>query len=265
MYVFWKEERALRIRLHETSKMRRRAARARASEVLHLAENRATLVLACIASAVVSFAAYFVAWAFALAVSEFSQKDGFGLWLFTQLLTVALLLLLAMPLWLGTYRLALRMVDARPFGMEDYFYYIKNPEKYTRALGISARLLVRWIPAILGFWVLQLFFAYDLVGLLLIFFFAITVLLSLLLVGKLCGFVTAAVTDGSMSLDRAIKKGRAVAAGEQMSALRFHFGMAWRMLLSLLFAGVPLILHTLPVSMLASACYIRRLSARDDI
>ncbi|MBE6662183.1 MAG: hypothetical protein E7606_02740 [Ruminococcaceae bacterium] len=255
----------MRIRLCETPRARRRAARERASEVLHLAENRATLVLACIASAVVSFASYFVAWAFALAVSELSCEDGFVLWLFTQLLTVVLLLLLAMPLWLGTYRLALRMVDARSFGMEDYFYYIKNSATYTRALGISARLLVRWIPAILGFWVLQLFFDYDLVGLLLACFFAVTVLLSLVFVGRLCGFVTMAIADSSLSLGKAQQRGAVIASGEQMSTLRFHFGMAWRMLLSLLLAGVPLILHTLPSSMLATACYVRRLSARDDI
>ena len=255
----------MRIQLHESSKARRRAARARASEVLGLAENRITLVLACIASSVVSFAAYFAAWAFSLAVYELSQKDSFGLWLFTQLLTIALLLLLAMPLWLGTYRLALRMVDVRSIGMEDYFYYIKTSDRYTRALGISARLLVCWLPAIVGFLVLQVFFAYDVIGLLLIGLFAVTVVISLVLVGKLCGFVTMAVADSSLSLAKASAKGRAVAAGEQMSTLRFHFGMAWRMLLSLLFVGVPLILHTLPSSMLAAACYIRRLAARDDL
>lgn len=250
------------IRLKETPQERQKAARESAVAVLLVGDNRFALVLACLASGLMSFVSYFVAWAISLAIAEITGTQSFGLWLASQLLTILCFVLFAMPLWLGTYRMAMCLVDGQGVGTEDLFYYIGSKRLYTRALGVSLRLLWCWLPAIVGFLVVRLFFDFDFIGFLLVCMFAITLVLSMLFVSGLGGFVTLALTDESLSLDRARWQAASCMAHERMCVLRFELGMAWRVLLSLIPVGVPLLLHTLPESMLSAVCYSRRMAAR---
>lgn len=237
--------------------------------MLHSSDNRLVLVLAGIASAFVSFVSYFAVWASSLALYEMPfakdlESHAFAVWFGSRLLTLALFLLFAMPLWLGMYRMAICMADGYSVGLEALFHYIRSGELYARALGISLRLLIYWLPALVGLLVLQLLFAFDLIGFLLVCFFAITLVLSLLLVSSLGGFVTAALTDDSISLDLAKRTAASSMAGERMCVFRFYLGTACRILLSLLPAGVIFMLHTLPASMLSAVCYSRRMAAREN-
>ncbi len=256
--------------IQESPSERKKTARACALGVLHAGENRLALVLAGIASAVVSFVARFVTWALSLALYEMPfgealEPYSFLVWLGSQLLTLALFWLFAMPLWLGMYYMAIRMTDGYSVGAEDFFRYIGDSGLYARALGISARLILRWFPALVGFLFMQLCFDFDFIGFLLVCFFAITLVLSILFASGLGGLVTAALSDDSLEIDKAKKIAAASLGGERMCVFRFHLGMACRMLLSLLPAGVVLMLHTLPMSMLSAVCYARRMAARGDI
>ena len=254
--------------LHESPRSRRHAARACARQVLATGANRLILVLSGIASAVVSFLSYYAVWFGMMAFHTLpggESTDTFLAWLVMHLLILVLLWLLAMPLWLGMYRLAIRMVDGETVDGREFFYYVTSAARYGRALGISAQLIVRWLPAFLGYIVMQAFFDHDLIGLLLVLMFVITILLSLLLVGGLGGFVTMVLTEEHLSQDRAKRLAARILDGERMCDFGFHMDMAWRMLVSLALAGVPLLLPTLPASMLSAACYARRLAVRDDL
>ncbi len=256
--------------IHETPCERRRAARVCARQVLGIGANRLVLALAGIACATVSFLSFFAVWIglmafYALPIGESAEEGTFLAWCIMHLLILAVFWLLAMPLWLGMYRMAIRMVDGEAIDGKMFFHYVASADMYGRALGISARLILRWLPAFVGYLVMQAFFGYDLIGVLLVLLFAITLVLSILWVGGLGGFVTVALTEDMLSLDRARKISERIMDGERMCDFGFHLGMAWRMLCSLLLVGIPLMLHTLPESMLSAVCYVRRLSARDDI
>jgi hypothetical protein len=200
-----------------------------------------------------------------LPIGESLGEGAVGFWCFMHLVMLLLFWLLAMPLWLGMYRMAIDMVDGNDGESKTFFRYVDSAESYGRALGISACLILRWLPAFVGYLVMRAFFANDLVGYLLILLFALTVILSLLWVGALGGFVTLALTNDELSLGRTRRFAAAILEGERMCDFAFHLGMAWRMLVSLAFAGIPLLLHTLPQTMLSAVCYVRRLSVRDDI
>ena len=256
--------------IRETARERRRMARGCARQVLNAGANRLTLVLAGIACVTVSFFSYFVVWIGSMAlyaspVGERLGEEGFLFWCIMHLLILLLFWLLATPLWLGTYRMAICMVDGRRIDGKDFFRYVADARAYGRALGITARLILRWLPAVVGYVLMQAFWGSDLLGVLLLVLFVLTVVISLLWVGALGGFVTVALTDDGLSLRRARRLAARALAGERMCDFGFHLGMAWRMLVSLLLVGVPLMLHTLPASMLSAACYVRRRLARDDL
>lgn len=254
----------------ETSRERRVAAREGARYVLGIGGNRLALVLAGIACAVVSFFSFFAVWVGSsalgmLPIGEILGAETFFGWCVMHLLILAVFWLLAMPLWLGMYRMAIFMVDGSEVNGKTFLYYVASADSYGRALGISVRLILRWLPAFVGYVVMRSFFDYDLVGLLLVVLFVSTLVFSLFLVGALGGFVTLAVSNDSMSMDRAKRTAAKILDGDRMCDFGFHLGMVWRILLSLLLAGVPLVLHTLPFTMLSAVCYVSRLSVRDDI
>lgn len=271
MFIFKRKGRpTLAFSIYESSRERRGAARDGARYVLGLGANRLILVLAGIACAAVSFLSFFVVWVGSAAlqvleVGNYSGNATFLGWCFMHLLFLAVFWLLAMPFWFGMYRLAIRMVDGDAVSAKTFFHYVASADAYGRALGISARLILCWLPAFFGYVVMQAFFAYDLIGYLLVLLFAMTLILSLLLAGALGGFVTIALTDDTISLERARRFSEKIIKDERMCDFGFHMGMAWRILLSLLPAGIPLMLHTLPMSMLSAVCYVRRLSVRDDL
>ena len=254
--------------IRETPRERRTASRACARQVLGMGPNRLALVLAGIACATVSFLSFFLPQIGVSAVYQWLGKSmdemSFGAWCLLQLLTLFLFWILAMPLWLGMYRMAIDMMDGRANG-KAFFHYAEGVRGYGRALAISARLIPRWLPAMVGYLVMITFFDLDLVGLLVVVAFAITLVLSVLWAGGLGGFVTLAVTNDEAPLYRIKKQSLRLLEGERIGDFCFHFGMVWRVLVSLAFAGLPLLLHTLPHAMLSSVCYVRRLSARDGV
>lgn len=259
----------MELSIRETPRERRRAARACAKQVLDTGNHRVALVLAGIACATVSFLSFFTVWIaslalYAMPIGEKLGEGSFASWLVMHLLILLVFWLLAMPLWFGMYRMAIRMVDGDAVDGATFFHYVASAGAYRRALRLSARLILRWLPAFVGFLVMLAFFDYDLIGALLVVAFAITVFLSLLFVGKLGGFWTLALEDDATMTRHARKLAIRFSSGERMCNLRFSLDTAWRCLLSLLLAGIPLMLHTLPASMLAAVCYAKRTAANAE-
>ena len=159
----------MELRLLETPAERKEAARESALAVLRQGQNRLSLTVAALCCLVVSFVCYFAVWAasyvFYDAVGEWAS---YLVWLASEVLTLVLLWLLAMPLWLGMYRMAHRMMHGEIADREVFLAYVGSASMYGRALGISRRLLVRWIPVWIAYLVFQIFFDYDRVGVLLV-------------------------------------------------------------------------------------------------
>ena len=250
--------------IRETPCERKKAARESAMVVLRKGQNRLTLTLTALACLAVSFVCYFIVWAGSYVFYDSAGEGGsFLVWLSSEVILLVLLWLLAMPLWLGMYRMAHRMMLGERADKETFFAYIGSASMYGRALGISLKLLLRWLPVWVGYLALRLVFDYDIVGVLLVIFMAVTAVLSLTLVSGLCGFVTVAVADDGLGLGQAKERAQRLLLGERMQVLRYDFLMMIRLLLSLIPVGVPFLLQTLPLSMLCAVAYTERLSARE--
>lgn len=250
--------------IRETPKERKAAARESALAVLNRGQNRMSLTVAALACLTVSFVCYFAIWAASWLFYDMAGEGAsFLVWLASEVLLLVLVWLLAMPLWLGMYRMAHRMMHGEPAGAESFFAYVGSASMYGRALGISRRLLLRWLPTWVGYLAFRLFFDYDTVGVLLVVFMAVAAVLSITLVSGLCGFVTMAVADDGLDLRDAVTQARDPISDERMCVIRYDLGMMLRLVLSLIPVGVPFLLHTLPLSMLCAAAYSERLSARE--
>ena len=251
----------MKLCIRETPSERERAARESAMAVLRLGQNRLALLVASLVCFAASFVCYFTVWAISLVCYEaIGDRASFWIWLAMQILVLVLVWLLAMPLWLGMYRMAHRMMHGAAAGSRELFAYVTSAAMYGRALGISWRLLLRWIPAGLGYLVLQIFWDPEM-SILLTVFFALTVVLSLTFVSGLGGLVTASAADDSLTLRDASDKAQELLCGERMHVLRYDIGLTCRLIVSLIPVGVPFLLQTLPHAMLCSAAYCERLAA----
>lgn len=249
--------------VHGDALISQRTARRAARVILQSGDCRLRLVLAVIVCAAASFAVYFCAYVISVALYEmsFGAEMALYIWFSQRLLTVVFFWLFAMPLWLGMFRMASRIADEGGAFFGDLVHYISGARLYARALGMSVRCLVCFVPAFVGYLVLSLFFARDFVGFLVVCFFVITVLLSLVFLSGRFGFWQAAM-DERLSLKKAAALATTRMAGERMRTLGFLLSTLGRMLISLIPVGVPLMLHTLPSSMLSAICYAEQLAAR---
>ncbi len=254
----------MELRVRETPKERKETARECALAALRQGQNRLSLTVAALACLTVSFVCYFAIWAASLLLYDVvGEKASFLAWFASQVLMLVLFWLLAMPLWLGMYRTVHRMIHGELADAETFFAYISSASMYGRALCISRRLFVRWLPVWIAYLAFQIFFDYDSVGVLPVVFMAVAAVLSLTFVSGIGGFVTLAVADDGLDVGDAVRKARELLSGERMRVLRYDLLMLIRLLLSLIPVGVPFLLQTLPYSMLYAAAYSERLSARE--
>lgn len=250
--------------IRETPRERKKAAYESAMAVFRKGQNRLALLVAALACLAVSFVCYYIVWAASLIFYDLmGDQISFLVWFGLELFMLVLIWLLAMPLWLGMYRMAHRMMHGETMVTENFLAYIRSASMYRRAIGISWRLLVRWLPVWGGYLAFRLFFDYDRIGVLLVIFMAIAVFLSLTLASGLCGFATVAVADDGLGLAEAKERAQGLLLGERMHVLCYDLLMLVRLVLSLIPVGVPFLLQTLPLSMLCAAAYQERLSARE--
>ncbi len=171
----------------------------------------------------------------------------------------------AIPIYLGLYRMAVRMSREESTSLIDVFYFFSSGKRYKRALGILWITVLRMCPVYFALvYFLQMFIAELDLGLPMYQFavsFGIVVMLALLscfLLAFSGGFVTVALVREDFTLRACRTVARTMSKGKKKSHFLFLLSLLWRMFLALLPAGVVLIIYTLPLALLANANYVGR-------
>ncbi len=170
----------------------------------------------------------------------------------------------ACPLYLGVYRFAVCIMTGRRPQILEIFYYFTEKSRYFRSLRVLFRLALR---IAVPYFFFAMFFRLAITGeaavavLLILPLALLFSLLSALWLAATFGFVTHAVTDDDRSLRACLDAARTASRGRRGSHMLFVFSLAWRMLLSLIPVGVPLLIYMLPVALLSLPNYVWRCEA----
>lgn len=180
-----------------------------------------------------------------------------------RLVYLAFFFLTAPPLYLGLYRMAVRMSHEESTNILDVFHYFSSRALYRRAITIVLRTACFVLPVCLaGLLVGSTLGMED--GLILtalsFCLLVIVFLLCLLIFSLSGGYITLAVLRENAPLSECRTMAREISRGRAWTSVIFLLSLTWRSLLSLLTVGVVLLIHTLPMSILASANYVGRLS-----
>lgn len=180
---------------------------------------------------------------------------------FESVLTFAFSFFTVFPLYLGVYRIAVRIMKGELPQIFDVFCYFTGKGRYRRAIMILVRLLLRLIaPYLCCSFLLRLLTegSKALVVLLLVPLGMVVLGLTVFLFAVSLGFVTHAVSDDERPLADCLSQARRASKGMRGSHMLFVFSLTWRMLLSLIPVGVPLLIYMLPVALLALPNYVWR-------
>lgn len=231
--------------------------------------NRTTLILSILICAVASFLPTLViSWPLTYLL------DWEGMYYDTPLLYTVLyylewligfvfFFLTATPLYLGIYRMAVQMSREEAVHLLDVFYYFGSKRLYRRALLILLRTACFLLPVCGAIQALA-----DAVGIENGMLVVVLSLLLLVAVFFIClvifsctgGYITLSILRENAPLSECAALARELSRGRMWGNVLFLLPLVWRLLLSLLSVGVVLLLHTLPVSLLASANYVGRLA-----
>lgn len=170
------------------------------------------------------------------------------------LIQFILILLMAAPIYLGIYSAALKMRMGLSTDLSDFFIFFDSPRAYFRGFGIVIRVVGRAYPylilavASLGASLVDLAAVTDLVS-------ALTlplVVLGLYTTGRSYPFVTFALCNPDIPLGRTMKNVKIMTRKKTPAIFVFRMRLYLRFLLSLVSVGVITLLHTLPLTLLAT-------------
>lgn len=170
----------------------------------------------------------------------------------------------AAPVCFGLYRMAVRMSREEEAQLLDVFYYFSSRKLYGRAIKLVFWTACFVIP-VYGAGALAVHAFQTENGVLLVLsllLLGVVFLLSLLLFSLEGGYLTLSVIREDAPLGECRALAREVSRGKAWENVLFLLSLLWRLCLSLLSVGVVLLLHTLPVSLLASANYVGRLAEK---
>lgn len=229
-----------------------------ASAVLNRRDNRLSLVLAALGALLASVIVFYIAEG-ALpmildGLSEVVEIPWSPSFPFPEILFFCMFLLFAMPLWLGMYRMAVRMVRGEESAWHEVFHFASCPGLWLRSIGIGCRLMLAWLPCLA---VLTLaVYAPDAetqgvcgaVAILMLVF-------GFVLVNGMAGVTALMVGDDRMCRRQARYTAAKRLSGKQMRLLGRSFKQAFFNILAIVCTvGLLFLLHTLPMTMLTNAC-----------
>ncbi len=249
----------------------RRSALVSGKALLHREGNGTTLILAILISAVASFLpTMLIAWPLTFLL-DWDGIYNISILLYDLLILMemgtlfAALFFTATPIYLGLYRMAVRMSREEDTSVTDVFYYFSSGKLYARALGILWLTVLRMYPAYmaLSFFLQNFIQNFQMQGSAYQFLMQLATvaglaLLSCFLLAFSGGFVTVALAREDFTLRACRTVAKAVSKGKRKSHFLFLLLLLWRMFLALLPAGIVLIVYTLPFSLLANANYVGR-------
>lgn len=231
--------------------------------------NRTMLILSVLICAVASFLPTLViTWPLTYLIDWETLYEGnmllYSVLYYAEwLVHLAFFFLTAPPLYLGLYRMAVRMSREESVGILDVFRYFSSKALYRRAIAIVLRTACFVLPVYFaGLLAVSTLGMEDgaLLTALSLCLLAVVFLLCLFIFSLSGGYVTLAVLREDAPLSECRAMAREISRGRAWTNVIFLLSLSWRILLSLLTVGVVLLVHTLPMSMLASANYVGRQS-----
>ncbi len=228
-----------------------------AREVLNRKNNRLWLVLATLISVAISFFCFFLSeYAFAYAL-ELTELGFAGEWFWDCFLPVLAFVILfwlfALPVWLGSYRMAVLMTYSERVTWLDVFHYTASAKLWRRSMSVGGRVALAWLPFV-WFLFLGLFCPeYDLSST----FGGISVLLfpfGFLITSSRAGITALMVGDDGKTYREARIEVKSLMKKRRMRLLCrsvLHFVIQFAAIVGTV--GLLFLFHTLPMAMLMSA------------
>ena len=247
----------------------RRGALVTARALLGQNGNRLRLVLAiCICCAASLLPTLLISWPFSVLLDWETLLNENGalvvlLYMVEAPLRAAFFFFLVIPLYLGGFRMAVRMSRQEMTEIYDVFYYFAGKALYLRGIKIISRAFWSLLPLYLFCSVYQMFYRPQLVwtGVIVL----LLLLLYLVIASFSGGFVLLSTLKETTPVGECMRMAKLISRGRRWSNLLLSLSFFWRLALSLIPAGVLLLIHTLPLCLLASANYtLRRIEATDN-
>ena len=186
----------------------------------------------------------------------------------SQLTLSLLILLFVAPVYLGVYRMSIKMLLCESAEIADVFDSFSSCRAYARAIALSLKILVRILPIIL---VLRIHAIMNYLSYWLVFYdetltavnicFVPVALLLVLFACRSFGIVSFAFFDESARFGKTQKAARKARKGNAKAIFALAYKTLCGLVLSLLSLGVAAIVHTIPLAMLnygAVACEMKR-------
>lgn len=260
--------------LTENRKDMQKAVLSRAKEVLETAGTRVRMTVGLLICVLATVSVVLIVSALSLLVDfEVLYATSSFLGALTEialvLVQLALILLLAAPLYLGLLAAAIKMRRGASVTLADLFAFFDSPSAYFRGWGMITRVVGRAYP----YWILyglsllafltESEIVYSIVGAT-----AVPLILwGLYTTGRSFPFLTFALCNPQVPLRYTMMNAKAMTRKKTLSIFVFRMRLLWRFLLSLLSIGVVTLLHTLPLSILATHEYafaLARQQAEDN-
>ena len=228
-----------------------------AKNTLNLGENRLKLVVCIMICAVATVLAWLMSDLSYVTLEAFGVSASAAYYLTTFAVTVIFWLLLAAPLYMGTFKIALRMLRGESTEIADIFDVFASPSDRRRAFALSFSLLWRILPIIVVCsFTAEVNLIAEIAELspalvsIVNTAFVPALVLSLAFAASQLGFVSFAYTEERVSVRTAIKKARKARKGNYKSVFALATLTLLKLLLSLLTLGILTVIHTLPMALL---------------
>ena len=179
-----------------------------------------------------------------------------------------LVFFLVEPVYVGTFRMAIRMLQGEETEIADIFDTFSSFKAYVRAFRLSFKMFLRILPIII---VLRIHAIMEYLSYWLVFFdetvkavnilFVPVALFLVLFACRSFGVVSFAYFDESVRLGKAKKVARKARKGNQKTVCALAYKTLFKLILSLLTLGIATVVHTIPLAMLnygALACEMKQ-------
>lgn len=245
--------------MSETRTMEQKAVLSMAKGLLGEAGNRVKLILGLLVAIFSTVSILLVVSAISFLV-DFDALYASSIW-FGALVEFALILMqfililfFGAPIYLGLYSAALKMRRGLSVDLSDFFTFFDSPSAYFRGWGIVIRVVGRAYPFLLlyGVSVVATLTGLDVLNDLTTAATFPLAVLGLYTTGRSYPFITFALCNPDMPLGRTMKNVKAMTCKKTPAIFVFRMRLYLRFLLSLVSVGVITLMHTLPLTILAT-------------
>ena len=252
-----------------TKKEIRKNAKKRAKEVLAINGNRAKLAGAVVLCISLTMIMWLLSGLTDIVLDIFDLNYEYLYYPVSMFALIIMMLYLVAPVYVGTYRMAVHMLDGEQMEVADIFEPFSSVRKYRRALRSSFKIFRRIAPILialnihaimdyLSYW----FVFYEETIKNVDYFFIPAAFILVFWANRPFGMVSFAYFDEGMKLRHARKMARKARKGYRSCVLGVSLGTLIKLLLSMLTLGIATIVHVIPLSMLTYGAMAEELKRR---